>query len=604
MSTTPDPGKRQPVQIAAPVIPGYRIVGKLGQGGMGVVYKAIQNSMNRAVAIKVLHPNQATSEDSIGRFQREIQVLAQLSHPNIVVAFDTGRTGNSLYYVMEYVPGKTALKLIEGGPVAEPKVIDLGIQVAKALSHAHKHNLVHRDIKPENIIVTEEGVAKLLDLGIARSLEEKADHTITSQGMMVGTPAYISPEQALGEKADIRSDLYSLGITLYQLSTGDVPFHADTTGNLMRAHITRPPDPPIKRNPALSPGFSQIILKALEKDPRHRFQTPQDMIAALERLQLQNATRAESNRKRFSRMPGVPERESAWSGMQKALVVLVVVIAALVGTFYAVKMLKKPAPAPTPPPIVEKPKPPPPPEPEKPKPPEPEKPKPQVKDMRTTILELWGRLAPAIKLRSQDAETQDLLSSWGGILRSAHEEDPALAKEFLEKSRADVKLVLDEMAVEEIRSLGKDKSRWASSRARATELHRAVQYVRWILPRARQIVPQDEKVLDECNATLSHVLGFKGTFRLQINVHPSDSRLWGMSAGTHVLVKEGTPTPPLMAGDLWMPLGLNDVEIGDWVLQFKQGNTVREVRLESAKIKPGGRVQVWGPMNELRVKYD
>lgn len=601
MSTTPDPGKRQPVQVTVPSIPGYRIVGKLGQGGMGVVYKAIQNSMNRPVAIKVLHPNQAASEDSIGRFQREIQVLAQLSHPNIVVAFDTGRVGSSLYYVMEYVPGKTALKLIEDKPVPEAKVVDLGIQVAKALSHAHKHNLVHRDIKPENIIVTDEGTAKLLDLGIARSLEEKADHTITSAGMMVGTPAYISPEQALGEKADIRSDIYSLGITLYQLSTGDVPFHADTTGNLMRAHITRPPDPPIRRNPGLSPGFNQIILKSLEKDPRDRFQTPQELIQALERLHIQNATRAEVNRKRFSKMP---ERETAWSGMQKALVVLVVVIAALVGTFYAVKMLKKPAPPKPPATVAEKPKPPPEPEKPAPKPPEPEKPKPVVKDMRTTVLELWGRLAPAIKLRSQDTETQDLLSSWGGILRSAHEEDPSLAKEFLDRSRADVKLVLDDMTIEEIRALGKDKSRWASSRARATELHRSVSYVRWILPRARQIVPQDEKVLDECNAILSSVLGFKGTFRLQMNVYPSDTKVWGMAAGSTVMVKEGAPTAPLLAGDLWMPLGLADVEIEDWVLQFKQGNAVREVRLESGKIKPGGRVRVWGPLQELRVKYD
>ncbi|RME04099.1 MAG: serine/threonine protein kinase [Planctomycetota bacterium] len=268
------------------LIESYVIEEKLGEGAMGVVYKARMEGKNSPpIALKVLRPYIAETQDSLKRFIQEAKKAIDLDHPNIVRAFEVGVSGDYYYYTMEYVEGKTVKALLEEQEKLEiERVISISLDVAKALEYAASKNLIHRDVKPDNIIVETSGRAKLCDLGIAKDLHQ--DMSLTQTGIVVGTPYYLSPEIAKGaEDIDHRTDLYSLGATMYRMVTGRVPFEGKTATSVMVKHLTTPPTPPKKYRPELSDGLNRIILKLLEKDRKKRFQTATELIEEMEMLQ-------------------------------------------------------------------------------------------------------------------------------------------------------------------------------------------------------------------------------------------------------------------------------------------------------------------------------
>ncbi len=249
----------------------YQLISKLGQGGMGVVYKAYQQRMNRTIALKILHPRLAKNDEFISRFYREARLAAKLNHVNIVSAIDVGQVAGYHYFAMEYVKHKSLSRLIrEKKTIPEEEALHIIIQVTRALQHADEHKMIHRDVKPQNILIMENGVAKLADLGLAKSTTGD-DASLTQTGMSVGTPHYISPEQALGKKdVDIRSDIYSLGATLYHMVTGETPFKGSTAVVIMTKHLT-------EKIPNLSDATCRIIKKMTAKKAPNRYQTPQEL---------------------------------------------------------------------------------------------------------------------------------------------------------------------------------------------------------------------------------------------------------------------------------------------------------------------------------------
>jgi len=266
-------------------IPGYSLMEKLGQGASGVVYKARQASMDRLVAVKVLHPRLAADPEFLRRLTREAHVAAKLSHNNIVQAIDVGSAGPLHYFVMELVEGKTIRQELEAGKVyGEREALEITVQIAQALGHAAKRGLVHRDVKPANIVLTADGVAKLADLGMAR---DAADLTQAKRerGLAIGTPYYISPEQVRGrENLDVRADIYSLGATLYHMTTGRPPFPGKEVERIMEAHLTEELTPPDHVNQQLSSGLGEVVEFMMAKDRRKRYATADDLIIDLECL--------------------------------------------------------------------------------------------------------------------------------------------------------------------------------------------------------------------------------------------------------------------------------------------------------------------------------
>jgi serine/threonine-protein kinase len=266
-------------------IPGYDLISKIGQGAMGTVFKAKQLSMDRVVAIKVLSSKYSKDRVFVERFLREARAVAKLNHENIISGIDVGEANGHHYFVMEYVDGAPVTALMKrDGRLDEQRCLKIGIQVARALAHAHKHGIVHRDVKPENIMLAVTGGgAKLCDLGLAK--QTKGDADVTMDGTSVGTPNYISPEQARGEdKIDIRSDIYSLGASLYHMAVGGPPFSGANPMVVMTKHVTEFAEPPKRRCPALSEGFSNLIMKMMQKRREDRPQDPEALIQDLERL--------------------------------------------------------------------------------------------------------------------------------------------------------------------------------------------------------------------------------------------------------------------------------------------------------------------------------
>ena len=264
----------------------------LGQGAMGGVFKARQLSMDRLVAIKVLMGRYTSKPKFLERFRREARLAAKLSHNNIVQAIDVASVGNVHYLVMEYVEGKSIQQeLDEGRKFAEKEAVDIALQVAHAIDHAHRRGLIHRDIKPANILLTNDGIAKLADLGTAREMGDAA-LARAEQGMTIGTPFYIAPEQAAG-KADIdgRADIYSLGATLYHMVTGRPPFPGPGVDAVLHAHQKEPLTPPERLNPDLSPALGRVISMMMAKSRRQRYQTPEGLIIDLECLSSGEAPR-------------------------------------------------------------------------------------------------------------------------------------------------------------------------------------------------------------------------------------------------------------------------------------------------------------------------
>ena len=259
----------------------YEIIEKTGVGGMATVYVARDTVLNRKVAVKVLKEEFTTDEEFVKRFNTEAQAAASLSHANIVSIYDVGNEDNIYYIVMELVRGKTLKQIItEEGSLPWKWSVNIAIQIASALEVAHRNNIVHRDIKPHNIIITEDGVAKVTDFGIAKAV---SNSTITAFGTTIGSVHYFSPEQAKGGYTDAKSDIYSLGIVMYEMLTGRVPFDADTSVSVALKHMQEDPVPPMEINDNIPTAVNDIILKAMEKEPMARYQTATDMIIDLKK---------------------------------------------------------------------------------------------------------------------------------------------------------------------------------------------------------------------------------------------------------------------------------------------------------------------------------
>ena len=257
----------------------YQIVAPLGEGGMAAVYKAYQPSMERFVAIKVLPGHVATSEQFLNRFRREAKLLAQLQHPNILPVFDYGEADGHPYIVMPFVPSGTLAALIGNQSLPLTKARRITSQIGEALAYAHARGMVHRDVKPSNVLVDESGNCLLTDFGLARMVESSSK--LTSSGTVLGTPAYMSPEQGMGSDVDHRTDIYSLGVILYEMVTGRVPYNAETPIAIVYKHIQDPLPSARKLNPDLPEAIELILLKALAKRPEDRYQSMDEFLQAL-----------------------------------------------------------------------------------------------------------------------------------------------------------------------------------------------------------------------------------------------------------------------------------------------------------------------------------
>jgi len=312
----------------------YEIEELVGAGGMSSVYRAHDRLLDRKVALKVMHQHYGDDPEYVERFRREARSVASLSHPNVVTVIDRGEHGSRQFIVFEYVDGENLKQLIERrGPAPVELALELAIQIGSALSFAHQHGLVHRDVKPQNVLLNGDGRAKVTDFGIARSLE--IQHGMTQTGTVLGTSDYIAPEQAQGQSVGQQTDVYALGVVLYEMLTAEVPFPAESFVAVAMRHINEPPPPIRDRRPDVPPRVEAAVHRAMAKKPADRFPTMAAFVAELERChgELQGATQvlpgrapARSRRAR---------RSSAWP-VVTALVVLISAGAAA-GVFFLVR---------------------------------------------------------------------------------------------------------------------------------------------------------------------------------------------------------------------------------------------------------------------------
>ncbi len=316
----------------------YRVTEKIGSGGMAEVYQAVDEVLGRTVAVKVLHPRYASDPGFVARFRQEAQAAANLSHPTIVNIYDWGRDDDTYFIVMEYVRGTDLKQIIEQrGAIAPMKAAEYASQVCAALSVAHGYDIIHRDIKPHNIVLTPDGTVKVMDFGIARA----GNSTMTQTGSVLGTAHYVSPEQAQGRALGPASDLYSLGVTLYEMVTGRVPFDADTPVAVALKQVNEEPVPPREIDPEIPVALERVIMRALQKDPSARYASAEEMRADLRRVlgggavDAPPAAMAAGAADATSVMPAVgaatgsrvrpiPEKRNPWPWILGALAVLLV----------------------------------------------------------------------------------------------------------------------------------------------------------------------------------------------------------------------------------------------------------------------------------------
>jgi eukaryotic-like serine/threonine-protein kinase len=315
----------------------YRLESKLGSGGMSTVYLALDEVLDRPVAIKLLHREISEEADQLERFRREARAAARLSHPNLVGVIDAGEDDGRPYIVFEYIEGRTLKRrLQEEGRLPVDEAVAYAIEIGRGLTAAHARKLVHRDVKPQNVLIDPDGRAKVTDFGIARSLESKG---LTATGRVLGTTDYVSPEQAMGEDVDERSDVYSLGVVLYEMLTGDVPFRAETQVGVAMKHVNEPMPDVQTRRPEVSAAVASVVDRATTKDPRDRYGTVAEMVRDLEQtLEVEAARHGGTSGEATSVLDSVPaerrrlgrRRRISGPGIAAAIVVLALIAAAVI----------------------------------------------------------------------------------------------------------------------------------------------------------------------------------------------------------------------------------------------------------------------------------
>jgi tRNA A-37 threonylcarbamoyl transferase component Bud32 len=306
----------------------YRLEAKLGSGGMSTVYLARDETLDRQVAVKVMHREMSEQEDQLERFRQEARAVAKISHPNVVSVIDAGEDGGHPYIVFEYVEGETLKQRISRiGALDVQEAIAYAIEIARGLSIAHARNLVHRDIKPQNVLIDDEGRAKLTDFGISRQLEQDG---MTATGRVLGTTDYVAPEQAMGRPVDPRSDIYSLGVVLYEMLTGQVPFQADSQVGVAMKHVNEDLPDVQRRRPEVSAAVALVVERATAKEPGERYQSVGEMTDDLETaLEVEAARAGGTHGEATSVLDALPppKRKLAgrtrWSWAAIALLVLV-----------------------------------------------------------------------------------------------------------------------------------------------------------------------------------------------------------------------------------------------------------------------------------------
>jgi eukaryotic-like serine/threonine-protein kinase len=324
-------------RLSSTVLSGrYRLESKLGSGGMSTVYLALDEVLDRPVAVKLLHREISEEADQLERFRREARAAARLSHPNLVGVIDAGEDDGRPYIVFEYIDGRTLKRRIqEEGPLPVDEAVAYAIEIGRGLTAAHARKLVHRDVKPQNVLIDPDGRAKVTDFGIARSLESKG---LTATGRVLGTTDYVSPEQAMGEDVDERSDVYSLGVVLYEMLAGDVPFQAETQVGVAMKHVNVPmPDVQAKR-PEVSAVVASVVDRATTKDPRDRYSTVAEMVRDLEQtLEVEAARHGGTSGEATSVLDSVPKssrrlgrRRRPWIGIAMGIVGVALIVAAVI----------------------------------------------------------------------------------------------------------------------------------------------------------------------------------------------------------------------------------------------------------------------------------